>query len=192
MAKRQLQEINAGSMADIAFLLLIFFLVTTTMDVDTGLLRRLPPIPDKNQKAEDSKVNKRNVFAVLVNASDRLLVNGEPIDVSQLRAKTIEFIANPSGGVKMSEQELKEIEGLGNAMVSKGVISLQNDRGTSYQMYIRVQNELIAAYNDLRNEFAMQQYGKKFDFLYEDQQEVVKQVYPQRISEAEPKNIGGK
>ncbi|MGL4364643.1 MAG: ExbD/TolR family protein [Bacteroidales bacterium] len=192
MAKRQLQEINAGSTADIAFLLLVFFLVTTTMDVDTGLLRKLPPIPDKNQKTEDSKVNKRNVFAVLVNASDRLLVNGEPTDVSQLRAKTMEFIANPSGNSKMSEQEQKNIDGLGKMMTSKGVISLQNDRGTSYQMYIKVQNELIAAYSELRDEFAMQQYGKKFNLLFEDQQELVKQVYPQRISEAEPKNIGGK
>ncbi|MDR2938153.1 MAG: biopolymer transporter ExbD [Prevotellaceae bacterium] len=191
MAKRQLQEINAGSMADIAFLLLIFFLVTTTMDVDTGLLRRLPPIPDKSQKVEDTKVNKRNVLAVLVNAQDRLLVNGEPTDISQLRAKAKEFVANATDSPNLPERELKNIEGVGNVMVSKGVVSLQNDRGTSYQMYIKVQNELIAAYNEVQDEYAMQHFGKKFVALYDDEQEMVKKVYPQRISEAEPKNIGG-
>lgn len=178
-------------MADIAFLLLIFFLVTTTMDVDTGLLRRLPPIPDKSQKVEDTKVNKRNVLAVLVNAQDRLLVNGEPTDISQLRAKAKEFVANATDSPNLPERELKNIEGVGNVMVSKGVVSLQNDRGTSYQMYIKVQNELIAAYNEVQDEYAMQHFGKKFVALYDDEQEMVKKVYPQRISEAEPKNIGG-
>jgi len=179
-------------MADIAFLLLIFFLVTTTMDVDTGLLRRLPPIPDKNQKVEDTKVNKRNVLAVLVNAHDRLLINGEPTDISQLRAKTREFVANPTDNVRLSEKEQKNVTGIGPMMISKGVVSLQNDRGTSYQMYIKVQNELIAAYNELRDEFSMQRYGKKFHQLFEDEQGIVKEVFPQRISEAEPRNIGGK
>ena len=179
-------------MADIAFLLLIFFLVTTTMDVDTGLLRRLPPIPDKNQQVDDTKINKRNVFAVLVNAHDRLLVNGEPTDITQLRAKTKEFVANPNDNVHLSEKEQKDITGIGPMMISKGVVSLQNDRATSYQMYIKVQNELIAAYNELRDEFAMQRYSKKYHLLFEDEQNVVKEIYPQRISEAEPKNVGGK
>jgi len=192
MAKRQIQEINAGSMADIAFLLLIFFLVTTTMDVDTGLLRRLPPIPDKNQKVDDTKINKRNVFAVLVNANDRLLVNGEPTDITQLRAKTKEFVANPTDNVHLSEKEQKNITGVGSMMISKGVVSLQNARGTSYQMYIKVQNELIAAYNELRDEFARQHFGKSYHLLYEDDQSVVREVFPQRISEAEPVSIGGK
>jgi biopolymer transport protein ExbD len=192
MAKRDLQEINAGSMADIAFLLLIFFLVTTTMDVDTGLLRRLPPIPDKDQKMEDTKINKRNIFAVLINAQDRLLINGEPSDISQLRAKTRDFVANPTDNARLSEKEPKNVTGVGNVMVSKGVVSLQNARGTSYQMYIKVQNELIAAYNELRDEFARQHFGKSYNLLYEDEQEIVREVYPQRISEAEPVNIGGK
>jgi len=172
-------------------LLLVFFLITTTMDVDTGLLRKLPPIPPPDQKV-DAKVNKRNVFAVLVNASDKLLVNGEPMDVSQLRGKTKEFVTNAHDNPKLSEKELKNIEGIGDMMVSKGVVSLQNDRGTSYQMYIKVQNELMAAYNELQNEFAMKRYGKKYHLLLADEQEIVKKVFPQRISEAEPRNIGGK
>jgi len=192
MAKRELQEINASSTADIAFLLLVFFLVTTTMDVDTGLLRKLPPIPPPDQKEIDTKVNKRNVFAVLVNASDRLLVNGEPMDVSQLRGRTKEFVLNANDNPKLSEKELKNIEGIGNMMVSKGVVSLQNDRGTSYQMYIKVQNELMAAYNELQDEFATQRFGKKLHLLPADDQEIVKKVFPQRISEAEPRNVGGK
>lgn len=189
MAKK-VPEINASSTADIAFLLLVFFLVTTTMDVDNGLVRKLPPMPQgKNQKAQE--VNKRNVLPVLVNSSDRLLVNGEPTDITQLRAKAKEFIANPNDNPHLSAKKMKHVDGLGNYMVSEGVVSLQNDRATSYQMYIKVQNELIAAFNELRDELAMQQYGRKFVQLIEDQQNIIKEVYPQRISEAEPKNLGG-
>ncbi|MDR1226226.1 MAG: biopolymer transporter ExbD [Prevotellaceae bacterium] len=192
MASKKVPEINASSTADIAFLLLVFFLVTTTMDTDNGLVRKLPPMPQSKQKQEVQQVNKRNVLPVLVNSSDRLLVNGEPTDISQLRAKTKEFIVNPNNNPHLSAKKMKQFDGLGNYMVSEGVVSLQNDRATSYQMYIKVQNELIAAFNELRDELSMQQYGKKYLLLLEDQQNIIKDVYPQRISEAEPKNIGGK
>ncbi|HET6243757.1 MAG: biopolymer transporter ExbD [Bacteroidetes bacterium] len=194
MARRQLPEINAGSMADIAFLLLIFFLVTTTMDVDSGLQRMLPPLPEDAPEIVD--FNKRNVFVVLVNANNQLFVKGEPGDIKSLRREAKEFIANPGRKENLPEKEEKEVPFFGNYAVSKQVISLQNDRGTSYETYIMVQNELAAAYNELRNEIAMSQFGKSYDdlVLLKDEERVaaVRMIYPQRISEAEPKNIGGK
>ncbi|MDD2385901.1 MAG: biopolymer transporter ExbD [Bacteroidales bacterium] len=193
MAKREVGEINAGSMADIAFLLLIFFLVTTTMDVDTGIARQLPPIPeDKQQTSEE--INQRNIFIVLINAQDRLLVNGKPMNVEILREETKIFIKNAANSPKLPVKEAAFVEALGKEiMISQGIISLRNDRGTTYGRYIEVQNELVAAYTELRNDAAFEYFGKRsYDDLSEKEQEAVRQIYPQRISEAEPKNIGGK
>ncbi len=185
---RKVQEINAGSMADIAFLLLIFFLVTTSMNVDSGLSRMLPPMPtDVQVKGPD--VKQRNVFIVLVNKFDMLLVNGQPMDVHMLRDKTKEFVLNPNDDPNLSEKKMDNIEGLGEWPVSKGVVSLQNDRGTSYKMYMTVQNELVAAYNELRDNLAQEKFGKKYDKLTNAEQSIVKDVFPQRISEAEPKDV---
>lgn len=185
-------EINAGSMADISFLMLIFFIVTASMDTDLGLSRRLPPIPEKNQVQKDQEVNRRNVFTVLLDQRDRLLVNGKIADVSVLREKAKEFIANPNDDPSLPTKKSKEIPLLGNVMIPEGVISLQNDRGTTYKTYIKVQNELMAAYNELRDELSKQYFGKGYNDLLTAQQDAIKEVYPQRISEAEPKNIGGK
>ena len=201
MARRQAPEINAGSMADIAFLLLIFFLVTTTMDVDTGLTRKLPPMPEEPQEEQDIKVKQRNIFQVLVNANNDLLVEGDIMDVSDLREAAKEFII---GDPTFQDEEMPEgkeetIPLLGTVMVSKQIVSLQNDRGTDYGMYISVQNELVAAYNEVRNEFALRKFGKTLDELEKSaeaskkakaQVGAVKKFYPQRISEAEPKNVG--
>lgn len=189
---RPIQEINAGSMADIAFLLLIFFLVTTTMDVDAGLQRRLPPMPDENQKTDDIKVNRRNILIVRINDADRLLVGGTPMDVSMLKDKAVEFLTNPGNIETLPEKEVKQIEGFGPYEVSKGVISLQNTRGTSYNAYIKVQNELVRAVNEVREAFAMQQFGKKYINLDEDKQRLVRDAIPQNISEADPKDTGSK
>ena len=190
MASKKTPAINSSSTADIAFLLLCYFLMTTTMGSQTGLSRRLPPMPDKNQKVEDQKVNRRNIIVVKINSADRILAGSEPIDVSQLKDKIKEFLSNPTDDAALPEKELKMIEGLGERRVSKGVISLQNDRGTSYQAYIAVQNELVRAVNELRDEVSMREYGKLFTALSEDQQDIVKKVVPQNISEAEPKDVG--
>ena len=186
---RKTPGLNTQSTADIAFLLLCYFLMTSTMDQQSGLQRRLPPMPDKNQKTEDTKVNKRNIIIVKINSSDRLFAGDQILDVSQLKDKIKEFITNPSNDPNLPEREMKMIEGYGEYPVSKGVISLQNDRGTSYRAYIAVQNELVKAINEVRDDFCKQNYGKAYTFLTEDQQKIVREAIPQNISEAEPKDV---
>lgn len=189
---RMSPEINAGSMADIAFLLLIFFLVTTTMDVDQGIIRMLPPPIDPNAPPPPP-VRERNVFVVLVDQFDRLLVEGQLGRIEELRSQTREFLLNPSNDPSMSEKRMEDIENIGPFDVSRGVISLQNDRGTSYEMYISVQNELAAAVNEIRNEVSRQYFGMRFDQLTDEALITsVRRAVPMSISEAEPKDIGGR
>ena len=178
-SRRGLPEINAGSMADIAFLLLIFFLVTTTMDVDTGIARKLPPMPEEELQEDDSQIHAKNIYVVLINANNQLLVEGELMDISQLRDGAKDFIDNNGRNPNSSENP------------EKAIISLQNDRGTEYMTYIRVQNELAAAYNELRNKAALNKFGERYTNLNKTQQKEIRKMYPQKISEAEPKNIGG-
>ena len=189
MAKKKVPEINGSSMADIAFIALIFFLMVTTMDKEEGISRLLPPIPPEDQKVENQEVNRRNIIQVKINSNDRLLAGSQPMDVSQLKDKIKEFMTNPYDDPNLPEKEVKDIPGLGPVPVTKGVISLQNDRGTTYQAYITVQNELIKAVNELRDEFSMRTYGKKYNKLDETRQEIVRKAVPQRISEAEPKDV---
>ena len=163
MAKKKVPEINGSSMADIAFIALIFFLMVTTMDKEEGISRLLPPIPPEDQKMEDLKVNRRNIIQVKINSNDRLLAGSQPMEVSQLKDKIKEFMTNPYDDPNLPEKEIQDIPGLGPTPVSKGVISLQNDRGTTYQAYITVQNELIKAINELRDDFSMKTFGKKFE-----------------------------
>ena len=151
-------------MADIAFLLLVFFLVTTTMDTDFGLARRLPPPLDITQPPPPP-IKDRNVFVVLVNSNDQLLVEGELIDISELKEKAKEFIANPANEDNLPEKKLTDIQFFGNYPVSKQVISLQNDNGTSYDMYIQVQNSLAQAYNELREEISMSKFAVSYQEL---------------------------
>lgn len=237
MSRRAIQEINAGAMADIAFLLLIFFLVTTTMDTDIGILRQLPPpVPDDMEKPPE--VKERNVYEVLVNSSDQLLVEGKRMDIGDLKEGAKEFYTNPNnradlpaltyvsrstvidnvnrlkaaiaeGGERSNElkerletweDKLSAIELIGEyrELPGSALISLQNDRGTSYDMYIAVQNELSAAINELRNSLSEEKFGIPYSELNplsdNDKPKIkaIRAVYPQRISEAEPKNIGGR
>ena len=192
MAKRSTPALNTSSTADIAFLLLCYFLMTTTMGSQTGLQRRLPPMPDQNQQQVDQKVNRRNIIIVKINSADRILAGSEPIDVSQLKDKIKEFLSNPADDPNLPEKTMTDIEGYGQYPVSKGVISLQNDRGTSYRAYIAVQNELVKAVNELRDDFSRNNYGKPFNSLSEDKQDIVKKAIPQNISEAEPKDVSKK
>lgn len=199
MAKREIPEINAGSMADIAFLLLIFFLVTTTIDTDSGLIRKLPPKLDEEQP-KPPPIKQRNIMEILINANDQLLVEGEYIQVTELREKAKAFIVSDPSNPDMPEFLNTPVPVLGTYPVSKQIISLQNDNGTSYKMYIKVQNELVGAYKEVRNAFAMKKFQKSYDDLVllaesseslDAKKDAVRKIYPQRISEAEPKKIGG-
>ena len=181
--RRNLPEINAGSMADIAFLLLIFFLVTTTMDVDSGIPRKLPPISDNEESPEIKKIN---IFVVAVNNHDKILAgigsatnrvsfNGDGSISSSLKDDIKAFVSNNSKNPNSSENP------------QKAVVSLQNQEGTSYNTYINLQNELTKAYNELRNEKSNIDYGKDFNKLNDAEQKIIKNYYPMLISEADTK-----
>lgn len=189
---RKPPEIPSASLADIAFLLLIFFLVSTTMATDRGLERRLPPIAPEDQNDDAPPIKERNVFIVLVNKDNQLLVEGEWMQIGELRDKAKEFMENPNDNPNLPEKEIKEVDFFGEVPVSKGVISLQNDLGTQYGTYLAVQNELVAAINELREELARSKFGDTLEKLTTEQQDAVREIYPQRISEAEPKRVGEK
>jgi biopolymer transport protein ExbD len=189
---RKLNQINASSMADISFLLLIFFLVTTSMNVSTGLTRRLPPPLPPDQEPQDIDIKRRNIFVVKINSMNKLLVQNEEMDIRDLKEKAKEFIKNEFNDSSLPERFSKDFELLGTMEYTKEhVISLGNDVETQYQAYIDVQNELVAAYNELRNELAKDKFGKAFEELTDPQKKEIQEIYPQKISEAEPKNYGG-
>ena len=198
MAKRAAPEVNAGSMADIAFLLLIFFLVTTTIEVDSGINRKLPPIEDDQ---EDVIIKQKNIFTVLINGKNQLLVEDEVMELKDLRKAAVEFLDN-GGGV--GEDACDYCNGKSNPKSSdnpdKAIISLKNDRETTYATYISVQNELVAAYNELRNRRSQALYGSSFkemELNYKDVKWVgnktklkekidkIKLEYPQKLSEVQ-------
>ena len=203
MAKRSAPEVNAGSMADIAFLLLIFFLVTTTIETDSGLNRKLPPI----EEIEDPPIIKqKNIFTVVVNKNNQLLVEEELVEISDLRALAVEFLDNGGGE---GEEACDYCQGARDPKSSdnpdKAIISLKNDRETSYKVYIAVQNELVAAYNELRDrEFSRLFPNEGMTFVaankkYSDPRtspeekerlkpklSEIKLLFPQKLSEAEP------
>ena len=193
MAKK-IPQINASSMADISFLLLIFFLVTTSMDVNQGLARRLPPPIPPDQKNEEKDIKDRDLFEVKINAANQLLVERKILDISQLREKAKEFIVNPNNDENMPELFEEDFGApFGVIKYTKGhVISVQNDVDTRYQAYLDVQNELIRAYNELREECAQKYFHKSYNELGEDLQKKIQDIYPMKISEAEPKKHGGK
>lgn len=204
MARRENSEINAGSMADIAFLLLIFFLVTTTMDVDSGIARKLPEKSPENQ--EDVIVKEKNVFDITVNRSNQILIEGEKyVKVNEIRPLVVEFIDNGGGiGNAVDGKPGEPCDYCGGTKdpnssdhPSKAVVSLQSDRGTSYGMYISIQNEIEGAYTELRNKLGLRLYKRSYDDLVKDYGDTpseslkakiddLKNKYPQIISEPEP------
>ncbi len=203
--KRKVPGLNGSSLADISFILLIFFLVTTSMDTDTGLARRLPPPPDPNQLEEDVKVKGRNVLVVSVNMNNEIMyyygdeakrVTQMGVKPEDLRAVAKEFIANPENKANMPEFHPADppLPLLGAYPVTKNhIISVQTDRSTSYDVYFQIQNELMAAYNELRDELSREKFGKYYRHLDPESDEAlaIRGVYPLKISEAEPKKYGG-
>jgi hypothetical protein len=205
MARRSAPEVNAGSMADIAFLLLIFFLVTTTMEKDKGISRQLPPIQEIK---EDILIKEKNLFIVLVNKNDDLLVEDEPIELKDLRQAAIDFLDN-GGASSNSPEYCNYCKGKKDPTSSdnpdKAIISVKNDRLTSYKMYIAVQNELVGAYNFLRNRESQRLFGWKFTEVKalvdagtyignkakaEENLKEIQKLYPLKLSEQSPEKTG--
>ena len=193
--KRKVPGLNQSSTADISFILLIFFLVTTSMDTDSGLSRRLPEWnPDEVE--QEMKIKERNVMTVQVNKFNEIFVkNGvinRQIEVSELKDIAKEFIANPDDNPNLPVIEPFEIEGYGTVNTTiKHVISLQTDRTTNYEIYFQVQHELSKAYSELRDAWARKNFGKHYNDCDEKtEQPVVRGVYSNKISEAEPKQYG--
>ena len=182
MGKRNAREtpaINASSMADIAFLLLIFFLVTTTMDIDKGIIVTLPPyVPDQEQL--DVKINQRNVLEILVNSKDQLLVEGELTDIAELKEICEKHVDNHGNDPDFSISP------------DDAVVSLQNDKGTSYNRYIEVYNEIRAGYNTLRDKKCRTDYGIAYELADTAQQRTIRRYYPLRLSEADPTDFSNK
>lgn len=189
---RAKNEINASSTADIAFLLLIFYLVTTTMNVDSGITRILPPIADENKdKGLDNL--ERNTLQVRINHQDKILAGSKPISIEELKDIAKEFILNPTDDPNLPQKEDAEIELIGVYPVPKGIISLMNDKMTTYNVYVQVQNELTKAYNEIWNDLAHQKFGKAFEELNDAQKDAIrKKAVPQKISEAEPVDLSKK
>jgi|TARA_X000000950_G_scaffold283988_1_gene386105 hypothetical protein len=206
MARRKSPEVNAGSMADIAFLLLIFFLVTTTIETDSGINRKLPPM---EEQIDPPIIRQKNIFTVVVNKNNQLLVEEELTDLKDLRDLAVEFLDNGGGS---GEEACDYCQGNKDPRSSdnpdKAIISLKNDRETEYKVYIAVQNELVAAYNDLRNREFSRLYPNEVisyveaDLRYSDPRtsiddkaslkeklDVIKALYPQKLSEAEPSKV---
>jgi len=206
MARRKSPEVNAGSMADIAFLLLIFFLVTTTIETDSGINRKLPPM---EEQIDPPIIRQKNIFTVVVNKNNQLLVEEELTDIKDLRNLAVDFLDNGGGS---GEEACDYCQGNRDPRSSdnpdKAIISLKNDRETEYKVYIAVQNELVAAYNFLRNrEFAKLYPNEALtyveaDLRYSDPRtspddksslkeklDVIKAMYPQKLSEAEPSKV---
>ena len=190
-AKRKAGEINSSSMADIAFLLLIFFLVTTTMDVDQGMKRTLPPIADNEQQQDDVELKERNVLMVNVSKEGRIMVGTEeymPADLnrrgdhSRMSREVLDFLA----GADRSEKKAIEIELGISCEVSQGVVSLKADNETKYNIYLQVQDELTHAFNVYRDLISVQAYGKPFEELNEIQAGNIRKAVPVKVSEAEP------
>jgi biopolymer transport protein ExbD len=204
MARRESPEINAGSMADIAFLLLIFFLVTTTMDVDSGISKKLSEKPPKDYVPP--VIKERNIFEVNINRNNELLVEGDPMELDDLKEAALKFIDNGGGKGKTVDgvegTECNYCKGERSTASSdhpnKAIISVQSDRGTDYGMYIKVQNELLRAYTELRNRLALDTYNVSYNELekaykkdmknekLKEKVNFVKTSYPQIISDAEP------
>lgn len=200
MAKRSAPEVNAGSMADIAFLLLIFFLVTTTIETDTGLNRKLPPIDD--EQVEPPIIKQKNIFTVLISRDNQMLVEDELMELKDLRKAAINFLDNGGG---TGDEACSYCKGKRDPSSSdnpdKAIISLKNERETTYSTYISVQNELVAAYNTLRNRRAQELYGTtltEMEAEYDNTQspqfkseklkekiEKIKVEYPQKLSEVQ-------
>lgn len=189
--KRKVPGLNTSSTADISFMLLIFFLVTTSMDTDQGLGRTLPKPPEDEQMQKQLDVKERNILYVRVSKDNLLMIGDDYVSLDEVKERAKEFIANKENRPDLPEKNPKNINLMGTCMVTdKHVISVQTDRNTSYWVYFEVQDRIVAAYNELRDELAREKFGYGYKVCTPEQQEAVREYYPQKISEAEPKKYG--
>lgn len=193
--KRKTPGINGSSSADIAFMLLIFFLVTTSMDTDRGLKRRLPPLAPKQQQERPVEINERNIMRLLINRSNDIVISKKgqviPVTLETLKDKTVEFIMNPNNDPDLPDKEVREcgILGMQRVVTASYAISLKSEIETSYQMFVSVQDELLKAYKEVWDKYAKQSFGREYDALTPQQQKAVTEAYPMHISEMPLSNL---
>ncbi len=181
--KRSVPQLNTASVADISFMLLILFLVVTSMDVDKGLTRQLPPIAE-DEALQERDVNKRNVMQVTIDEQDRLIVDGTQMDTRRLGEKLMMFIDNPDNLSDLPEKREKNVPLLGKCSVTdRHVIQLEAARTSSYNLYFQVQNTIVGAYKRLRDNLARQRFHRSYDQCDDNQKKALREVYPQRVSE---------
>lgn len=190
--KRKMPGLNTSSTADISFMLLIFFLTTTSMDTDAGLARTLPKPPEDETNKNEMKVKERNILNIRINKDNYLLIGNDYASPEDVKERAKAFIKNENNDPNLPELLPKKIKYLGRSLMvtDQHVISVQTDRGTDYGVYIIVQDALIQAYNELRDEFCRAEFGHALEFATEDEKDAVREIYPQKISEAEPKKYG--
>ena len=187
--KKKVPGLNTTSTADISFMLLIFFLVTSSMDTDKGLPRQLPP-PEENQTEQEVLVKERNVLALVLDASDRLTCNGDTLTPEALTDRVADFVENRSDDGALPEKSERDVNLLGRCRVSdRHIITIQTDARTTYDAYFQMQNAIVAGYNRLRNELARQRFGRPYARCTEEQREAIAMVFPQRISEMAPAGL---
>ena len=184
--RKEVPGLNTTSTADISFMLLVFFLVTSSMDTDKGLPRQLPP-PEDNTQEEEVEIKQRNVLELELNADDRLTLNGEPADYDELTHRVAEFVANKNDDPSLPEKSEREVHLFGRIRVSdRHVITVKTNRNTTYNAYFEMQNAIVRGYYQLRNELAKRQFGHGYAYCSQEQRDAIALVYPQRISEAMP------
>lgn len=184
--RKEVPGLNTTSTADISFMLLIFFLVTSSMDTDKGLSRQLPPPEDDTEQTE-VEVKRRNVMELVLDANDRLTCNGEDIDNAGLTERVADFVANKFDDPGLPEKSDREVHLMGRCQVSdRHIITITTDRQTTYNAYFEMQNAIVRGYNRLRNELSLQHFGHGYDQCSQEERDAVALVYPQRISEMMP------
>ena len=184
--KKIVPGLDTTSTADISFMLLIFFLMTSSMDSDKGLPRQLPP-PEDEHLEQELLVKERNVMEISIDAANRLTCNGEEVTPAVLTDRVAEFVANETDDPSLPEKSTRELSLVGLCQVSdRHVLSIQVDRHTTYDAYFRVQNAIVAAYSRLRDNFSLRQFHHPYAQCSDNERDVIGLVYPQRISEALP------
>ena len=184
--KRDIPQLNSTSSADVAFILLLFFLLTGSLDSKSGIYRRLAPAVPETAIIKNNSIEDRNLLSLSIRDDNTVYLNAEPLPLMQVREIAKIFIDNPEGKDFLPQKNFYDIPDLGNVLASRdAVIHLEFSRKSNYQTYVSVLSELTAAYNELRNEWALEQFRKPFVDLSEEQQTAVREVYPLQISEKE-------